>query len=495
MPTQSDFPVQSSSTSSPDTVPPSGADIAMSQSPTVNAQPSVPSETVDDITMPKHVPFHDQAPAVGAAHSSGPGPSPPQPHDTTEPSAIQRIDGLPRDRIPQGSPPSFRAGRAQGSAGGPVSRAWSGPFALLLAALACAAPDSRSAPPAEPEAPVPTEAPSPPTPVPPPSPRARIEDERNSIDVFKAVAPATVFVTQNQLVLDRYSMRATEVATGTGSGFVWDRQGHVVTNFHVVDGARTLTVTLHDQSTWPAVFVGGDPRKDVAVLKIEAPAESLAAVQLPGPGYELEVGQKTLAIGNPFGLDHTLTTGVVSALGREIVGYGNVTIKGMIQTDASINPGNSGGPLLDSAGRLIGMNTMIYSQAGQSAGIGFAVPFPIVERVVTQIVERGAVVQLDIGADLLDDRVARRNGIEGVAVLKVRPGSPAAKEGLRGLQVTPRGALLGDIVVAVDGAPVRSYDDWYNALDPHREGDRVTLTVVRDGARREVQLPLVALRE
>ncbi|MEQ1564427.1 MAG: trypsin-like peptidase domain-containing protein [Myxococcota bacterium] len=327
----------------------------------------------------------------------------------------------------------------------------------------------------------------------PVSSAGRIEDERNSIDVFRVMAPATVFVTQNQLVLDRYSLRATETASGAGSGFLWDSLGHVVTNYHVIDNARSLTVTLHDQSVWPAKLVGGDPRKDVAVLKIDAPTAQLVPVQLPPDGYELEVGQKTLAIGNPFGLDHTLTTGVVSALGREIVGYGNVTIKGMIQTDASINPGNSGGPLLDSSGRLIGMNTMIYSQAGQSAGIGFAVPYPIVERAVSQIISTGRVTQVGIGVSLLQDAIARRAGIDGVAILEVRASTPAAEAGLRGMTMTPRGARVGDVIVEVDGASVRDYDDLYGALDPHRPGDEVKLGILREGQRVEVALKLIAI--
>lgn len=344
-------------------------------------------------------------------------------------------------------------------------------------------------------APAPVAASPPPSapPVPPPSDGARIEDEQNTIAVFRAMAPATVFVTQNQLVLDRYSLRATEAPSGTGSGFLWDADGHVVTNYHVIDKARSLTVTLHDQSVWPAEVVGGDPRKDVAVLEIDAPKEALVAVVLPPDGYELEVGQKTLAIGNPFGLDHTLTTGVVSALGREIVGYGNVTIKGMIQTDASINPGNSGGPLLDSAGRLIGMNSMIYSQAGQSAGIGFAVPYPIVARVVSQVLATGRVTQVGIGVTLVEDAIARRAGIEGVAVLEVRPRTPAADAGLQGLVMTPRGARVGDVIVGVDGAQVRDYDDLYSAFDPHQPGDKVKLAIRRENRVIELELPLIVV--
>jgi S1-C subfamily serine protease len=369
---------------------------------------------------------------------------------------------------------------------------------LMLAILACAGSESPS--PARPSDPAPaakaTTSPEPSSPVaavPPLSERARTEDEQNTIAVFRAAAPATVFVTQNQLVLDRYSLRATETPTGAGSGFIWDEQGHVVTNYHVVAGARSLTVTLHDQSVWPAQLVGGDPRKDVAVLKIEAPESALVPVARPPEGYELEVGQKTLAIGNPFGLDHTLTTGVVSALGREIVGYGNVTIKGMIQTDASINPGNSGGPLLDSGGRLIGMNTMIFSQAGQSAGIGFAVPHQTVDRVVTQIITTGKVTQVGIGISALEDAIARRAGIDGVAVLEVLPGTPAAKAGLRGLTMTPRGARVGDVIVAVDGAEIDDYDDLYNALDPRKPGEKVKLGILREGQKVEVEVPLVVV--
>jgi len=302
-----------------------------------------------------------------------------------------------------------------------------------------------------------------------------------------------VFVTQSQLVVDRYRMRATEEPAGTGSGFLWDDQGHVVTNFHVVDGGRSYTVTLYDQTEWPATLVGGDPRKDVAVLRIEAPPEKLTPLRLPPEGYALQVGQKALAIGNPFGLDHTLTTGVVSALDREMVGYGEVTIRGMVQTDASINPGNSGGPLIDSAGQLIGMNTMIYSQSGSSAGIGFAVPVATVRRVVDQIVATGRVEQVGIGVRVLDARTAERFGVRGVAIQEVLADSPAARAGLRGFTRTPRGLRLGDILVKVGPAPVGSYDDLYNALDGRHPGEEVALTLVREGKELVVKVPLVVV--
>jgi S1-C subfamily serine protease len=360
----------------------------------------------------------------------------------------------------------------------------------VLTVLACTGAETLSRP-ADRSAPPPGATVTAAAPVQPPSAVAAIEDERNSIDVFRTMAPATVYVTQNQLVRDRYSMRQTEVPAGAGSGFVWDDKGHIVTNYHVIDNAQSLTVTLFDQSMWPATLVGGDPRKDVAVLKIDAPTSVLKAVVLPPPGYEPQVGQKTLAIGNPFGLDHTLTTGVVSALGREILGYGEVTIKGMIQTDASINPGNSGGPLLDSSGRLIGMNTMIFSQAGQSAGIGFAVPFTVIERVVTQVVATGRVSQVGIGVTLLPDHIARRAGINGVVIQEVRAGTPAAAAGIRGLTSGSRGPVLGDIITSIDGKAVKNYDELYNALDVRRPGETISLGLVRDGKPMSLELPLV----
>ena len=224
-----------------------------------------------------------------------------------------------------------------------------------------------------------------------------LETERNSVDVFAQAAPSTVFVTQSQLVRRWGATDPVEVPAGTGTGVIWDTEGHVVTNFHVVDGASSLEVALHDGSTWPARFIGGEPRKDIAVLQIDAPKELLAAAVLPPVGGALQVGQKVLAIGNPYGLDHTLTVGVVSAVDREILGYGGVSIRGVIQTDASINPGNSGGPLLNSKGQLIGINSQIASASGASAGIGFAVPVDTVRRVVSEVVEFGAVQQAGLG--------------------------------------------------------------------------------------------------
>lgn len=326
--------------------------------------------------------------------------------------------------------------------------------------------------------------------VPRPSAGAVLEDEANTIDVYEAVGPATVFVTQTQLVRSPFSMRALEVPAGSGTGFVWDDQGHIVTNFHVVDGARSLSVTLSDQSEWPATVVGVEPTKDLAVLRIEAPADLLTAVALPPEGQQLRVGQKTLAIGNPFGLDHTLTVGVISALGREVQGYSGLTIRDMIQTDAAINPGNSGGPLLDSQGRLIGVNTMIYSQSGSSAGIGFAVPVETVRRVVPQIIRDGHAERVGLGVSLLPDSVARRVGVEGVIIHGVTRGSPAEAVGLRGV----REGRIGDVIVGLEEEVIADYDDLFNALDGRSAGDRISLQILREGQPLELEVDLTRLQ-
>jgi S1-C subfamily serine protease len=330
--------------------------------------------------------------------------------------------------------------------------------------------------------------------VPPLSSTARIEDERNTITVFREVSPSTVFVTQKRLVLDRYWGTAVEVPAGSGSGFVWDKDGHVVTNFHVVDGARSLIVTLQGEKAFAARVVGVEPRKDIAVLKIEAPGEQLVPIQVAPARAPLEVGQKAIAIGNPFGLDHTLTTGVISAIGRQVDGAGGVTIRDMVQTDAAINPGNSGGPLLDSGGQLIGMNTMIFSKSGASAGIGFAVPVATIARVVPQIIKTGKAEQVGLGIQLDPARrLEQRSRIRGVIVVGVVPGGSAEKVGVRGLTETDRGLSLGDVIVGVDGAPVEDYDALYNALDGRKPGEKVKLDLLRDRQKVTVEIELQLL--
>ncbi|HEY6559320.1 MAG TPA: trypsin-like peptidase domain-containing protein [Polyangiaceae bacterium] len=320
-----------------------------------------------------------------------------------------------------------------------------------------------------------------PLPIVPPPSGARTEDEKNTITVFRSAAPSAVFVSQHQLVMDYAGGQAMEVPAGSGSGFVWDDKGHVVTNFHVVQEAKRLTVTLQDQRAFPARIVGVEPRKDVAVLHIEAPKEALRPIHRSDKSPVLEVGQKVLAIGNPFGLDHTLTTGIISALGREVQGIGGVGIRDMIQTDTAINPGNSGGPLLDSGGKLIGMNTMIFSRSGAWAGIGFAVPASTISRIVPQIIKTGRAEQVGLGVQIDPlQRLERRLGIRGVIVLSTIAGTPAERAGMRGITRGPAGVNLGDVIVGIDETRVNDYDDLYNALDTRKEGDKAKVRVARD---------------
>ncbi|MCX4241716.1 S1C family serine protease [Paraliomyxa miuraensis] len=319
--------------------------------------------------------------------------------------------------------------------------------------------------------------------VPEPPPSARTQDETNTISVFEAAAPATVFVKQTAIVQDR-AMRAQEVEAGAGTGFIWNADGYIVTNCHValadcpsLRPAPRLSVTLYDQKVYDAKLVGADPFKDIAVLKIET-SDKLVPIRRVPEGHALVVGQKTIAIGNPFGLDHTLTTGVISAMGREVKGIGGVTISEMVQTDAAINPGNSGGPLLDSRGQLIGMNTMIFSASGSSAGIGFAVPHTVIERVVPQIITNGRPTRVGLGISILDEAIARRLGVQGVVVDRVAATSPAGKAGLRAITQTPTGWQV-DVIVGVDGERVKIYDDLYKVVESKAPGERVKLSVLR----------------
>jgi S1-C subfamily serine protease len=332
------------------------------------------------------------------------------------------------------------------------------------------------------------------TPIPPLSPGARTEEERNTIAVFRNASPSTVFVTQKRVVVDYWAGTAEEVPAGSGSGFVWDDAGHIVTNFHVVKDAQSLSVTFQGQQTFDAKVVGVEPRKDIAVIQVQAPANLLQPVRVERRVL-LEVGQKTIAIGNPFGLDHSLTTGIVSALGRQVQGIGGVTIRDMIQTDAAINPGNSGGPLLDSSGQLIGMNTMIFSKSGSSAGIGFAVPVSTIARVVPQLIKNGKAEQLGLGIQVDPQaRLERRLGLRGVAVISVPEQSDAAKAGLRGVAQTPRGLVLGDVIVGVGTSKVDDFDDLYNVLDAHHAGDPVDVKIRRGDDALTLKLSVVALQ-
>jgi S1-C subfamily serine protease len=314
-----------------------------------------------------------------------------------------------------------------------------------------------------------------------PIPEDLISDEKNTIKIFRESAPQVIFVHNLRFYRDFLSLDNTQIQKGAGSGFLWDSVGHVVTNFHVIAGADKIAVTMKDGKNQPARVIGTEPRKDIAVLKIEIknPPTNNFSEKL-ADSSKLLVGQKAIAIGNPFGLDHTLTVGVVSALGRSFPSIGGVTIRDMIQTDASINPGNSGGPLLDSRGQLIGMNTAIFSQSGDAAGIGFAVPSNTIRRIVSQIIKHGRVIQPGIGISRIDDSIAARFGIEGVIVGEVLKGGPAALAGLKGTRRDQRGRILfGDIIVSIDDQKIENYDDLYNYLEKKKTGDSVVVTVLR----------------
>jgi S1-C subfamily serine protease len=311
-------------------------------------------------------------------------------------------------------------------------------------------------------------------------------DELATINVFREASQSVVHITSVGLARDFFSLDVLAIPRGMGSGFVYDKEGHIVTNFHVIEPGQRWTVRLADQSEHAAELVGDASDKDLAVLKIDVPAEKLTPLPL-GTSHDLLVGQKVLAIGNPFGLDRTLTTGVVSALGREIRSVSGRTIQDVIQTDAAINPGNSGGPLLDSAGRLIGVNTQIASPSGANAGIGFAVPVDTVNRIVPQLIRYGAVRRPGLGVVVLNEALARQIGVRnGVLITEVWKGSTAAEAGLRGTQITRTGQItqLGDIILKIDEHETPSMDALLNVLERYEVGDEVKITYLRDGQQR-----------
>ncbi|RJP35211.1 MAG: PDZ domain-containing protein [Candidatus Omnitrophota bacterium] len=314
-------------------------------------------------------------------------------------------------------------------------------------------------------------------------------EEKATIEVFQKVSPSVVYITKTTLLRSRYSLDIFEAPEGSGSGLIWDHNGHIVTNFHVIYQASSLSVMLQDQSTWNAVKIGSDPNNDLAVLRISAPKNLLQPVMI-GASNDLQVGQKVLAIGNPFGLDSTLTVGVISALGRRIQSISKHTIYDVIQTDAAINPGNSGGPLLDSFGRLIGVNTAIISPGGVNSGIGFAVPVDTVNRIVPQLISRGNAPRPYLGVLLLPDSQRKRFRIDGAAILQVDQNQPADRAGLIGVQTSPVGDRLGDIIIAIDGNPIKNNDDLLQIMDKHSPGDALSLGVLRDEIKREVTVTL-----
>jgi S1-C subfamily serine protease len=316
-----------------------------------------------------------------------------------------------------------------------------------------------------------------------------VSDEQNTIEVYKAVSPGVAFISTTSYVQDMWG--DTEEGKGNGSGSVIDTEGHILTNNHVVEGATKLTVNLGGDKVYPATIVGRDPDTDLAVIKIDAPA-GVPVVPL-GDSDKLAVGQKVLAIGNPFGLDRTLTTGVISGLQRPIRGTNNRPIDAAIQTDASINPGNSGGPLLDKYGRMIGINSQILSRSGGSVGVGFAIPVNIAKRVIPQLLQYGEVRRPKLGATLpsADDLAARGYKVpvqQGLVVAQTVPGGSADRAGLKG--VTSEG--FGDIILSADGQKMKDLDDLYRLLDKKQIGDTISVEVYRNGRTVTVPVKLIA---
>jgi len=312
-------------------------------------------------------------------------------------------------------------------------------------------------------------------------------DERSTIELFRQSTPSVVHITRVGLVQNGLSLQ--EVAEGTGSGFLWDEQGHVVTNQHVVDEASGAFVTLADGSDWRATAIGSAPDYDLAVLRIDAPVGILRPL-LIGSSHDLQVGQKVFAIGNPFGLDQTLTTGVISGLGREIRAVSGAVITGVIQTDAAINPGNSGGPLLDSAGRLIGVNTAILTETGSSAGVGFAVPVDTVNRVVPTLLRHGRIVRPAIGVTIAPDNWSDYFGVQGIVITAVLRGGGADRAGLRALSRGLGGWELGDVITGIDGNQLERQDELFALLEGYSPGDEVMLELLRSGEREKVSVLL-----
>ena len=316
-------------------------------------------------------------------------------------------------------------------------------------------------------------------------------EERANIELFRKTSPSVVHITTLATQRDLVSRNVEQVPRGAGTGFVWDERGHIVTNFHVIQGGSGARVTLADQSTYAAELVGAFPDRDLAVLKINAPTAKLPPLAL-GTSRDLLVGQRVYAIGNPFGLDQTLTTGIVSALNREIESFNGRTIRGVIQTDAAINPGNSGGPLLDSAWRLIGVTTQIASPSGASAGIGFAIPADEVNRIVPRLIRDGRFVRPTIGIGAGPVELNRALNLpKGVALIQVTPGGPAARAGLQPFRRGGDGEIAaGDVITAINDEPVGDLDALLAQLEQRQPGDSVSLSVWRSGKTRKQSVVL-----
>ncbi|WP_232107419.1 S1C family serine protease [Gimesia alba] len=326
------------------------------------------------------------------------------------------------------------------------------------------------------------------------------QSERRTIELFHESSPSVVHIRTAEFALeaDQFSMNLQKTPQGSGSGFIWDRNGHIVTNFHVIQKADEATVTLADNTIWKAKLVGFAPSKDLAVLKINAPRERLKPIQV-GYSADLQVGQTVLAIGNPFGLDQSLTTGIISGLGREIISVTGRSIRNVIQTDASINPGNSGGPLLDSSGHLIGVNTAIYSSSHVYAGIGYAVPVDLISRFVPQLIRYGVIQIPSLNFTGVDDFVIRKlksnrllpQDVKGVMVQDLIPGGAADQAGIKPIGVDQAGdVVLGDLIMQLDKMPITNANDLLDALETHKVGDEVNLIVLRNNQKKKLKAEL-----
>jgi S1-C subfamily serine protease len=320
------------------------------------------------------------------------------------------------------------------------------------------------------------------------------EEEKTTIEIFRRTSPSVVYITTLKRLVDPWTRNVMQLPRGTGSGFIWDTRGHVVTNYHVIEGAGAAQVRLNDKRAYKAALVGASPEHDLAVLRISVAYGKPAPVPI-GTSNDLQVGQKVFAIGNPFGLDYTLTTGVISALNRSIEAD-DIEVENLIQTDAAINPGNSGGPLIDSAGRLIGINTAIYSPSGAYAGIGFAVPVDTVNDVVPQIIAYGQYIRPSLGIvvdDEISDTITKELGVSGLLILRIYAGSPAVKAGLRGTRLTSDGTVIpGDVIQMIGNQTIQTSDELYDALDAHSVGDQVPVTVHRQGE--SISVPVILER-
>lgn len=310
-------------------------------------------------------------------------------------------------------------------------------------------------------------------------------EELHTIRLFENASPSVCYITTKAQRRSFWSRDVTEVEAGSGSGFVWDNTGHIITNYHVIKGASKAIVTLAGGESYEASLVGVAKEKDLAVLKVEAPARELEPIPV-GTSEGVRVGQSVYAIGNPFGLDQTLTTGVISALDREINSQANVPIVGVIQSDAAINPGNSGGPLLDSRGLLIGVNTAIYSPSGASAGIGFSIPVDVVRSVIPDLIRYGEIRRATLGSEFYQLRQGA-----GLAFYDLNPAGPSAASGIRGITKDVRGNLvLGDVLMGINGKPVRSNTDVFLEMEKYEPGQSVTLNVVREEREVEIRVRL-----